>query len=114
MNVISKIDGAYQSTWTAIARSAQRLCPVRARCLCRDTKERGAVERRPERPRPAAAAAPGRPAAGARPVVRRSHVGPGACAPSLYAPRAGCSSIAVLDPITCFCCKYITYMSSFY
>lgn len=52
-----KIDRAYQSTWTAIARSAQRLCPVRARCLCRDTKEREALGRRPERPRPAASAA---------------------------------------------------------
>lgn len=94
---------------------ARGACPVRARRLCRDTKERGALRWRPERPRPARRG--GGPAARAqrrsarargqasRPVVvRRSHVRSGARAPACGPSRAGRPAPVPMD-LTSFCCK---------
>lgn len=85
-----------------MARSALRLNPVRARRLCRDTKgkRRARVAVCSPPPREARAQRPQqRPGGeGAHPVVRRSHDGPGACAPLRAPPRARRASANIVEP----------------
>ncbi|KPJ15136.1 hypothetical protein RR48_09163 [Papilio machaon] len=92
-----------------MARSALRVCPVRARRSCRDTKERGAAggglraPPRPPRTTPHHPALPPRRPNGGRqrappPVARRSHVGSGACAHQSAPPCSHRHPAAALDP----------------
>lgn len=93
-----------------MAPSALRLNPVRARRLCRDTKGKRRV-RAADRPPPprgsaGAAAAARAGAEGARPVVRRSHVGPGACAILRAPPRARRAFSASMEPPAIYSSEY--------
>lgn len=92
-----------------MARSALRVCPVRARRLCRDTKEREAASdglRAPPCPPHAAPRQPALPPRHPRggrqrappPVARRSHVGSGACAHQSASPPCHRCPAAALDP----------------
>lgn len=106
---------SHHSTETAMAPSALRLNPVRARRLCRDTKGQRRVRagERAGHPRPAGARAP-RPGRGegARPVVRRSHVGPGACASHRAPARARNPSASSMEPSSVFSCEYSIFYTS--